>query len=282
MSANGGGTAFPNPIVLASAYLIAMRQNEDQIVFSDPIATKIVQLRTDLVPGGAGFRSDMRLYGLLCRRFADDITRSIARSRTGQLLVLDAGLDTTCYRRPYPSMRLYEVDETEAQVWKRQRLADAGVRIPDSLSYVPFEDSHVLPSAELRHRGYDFDQPTLVLWLSHTVFLSERIVEDTMAWLGTHTGSIEVVFDYVQSPDDMGSDTRAAALSLKHEMAHLGQPWLSFFTPTQAMTFLENAGLDDIEDLSWDDLLARYLPDRVGTESDPFGARVVHARRTCR
>jgi hypothetical protein len=63
-----------------------------------------------------------------------------------QVVVLGAGLDTFAYRNPFGDrLRIFEVDHPATQAWKHQRLADAAIPLPDSLTYAPV----------------DFDQDTL-------------------------------------------------------------------------------------------------------------------------
>jgi len=50
-------------------------------------------------------------------------------------------LDTFGYRNPYAESRLrvFEVDHPATQSWKRMRLRDAEIAIPDSLTFAPID-----------------------------------------------------------------------------------------------------------------------------------------------
>src|SRR5262245_57176825 len=61
-------------------------------------------------------------------RFADDALAAAALRGVHQLVVLAAGLDSSCLRRD-PRVRVIEVDHPASQRAKRERLAALGVRI---------------------------------------------------------------------------------------------------------------------------------------------------------
>ncbi len=64
-----------------------------------------------------------------------------ARKGVGQYVILGAGLDAFAQRRPEISPRLvvFEVDQPGPQDWKRQRLIELGLGIPEWLRLVPVD-----------------------------------------------------------------------------------------------------------------------------------------------
>ena len=53
--------------------------------------------------------------------------------------MLGAGLDTFSLRNPYPDVRVFEVDFSATQAWKRERLREFGLAIPDTLTFAPVD-----------------------------------------------------------------------------------------------------------------------------------------------
>ena len=53
--------------------------------------------------------------------------------------MLGAGLDTFSLRNPYPDVRVFEVDFPATQAWKRERLRESGLAIPDTLTFAPVD-----------------------------------------------------------------------------------------------------------------------------------------------
>ena len=54
-----------------------------------------------------------------------------------QYVLLGAGLDSFAYRSPMARrLRVFEVDHPATQAWKRRRLADAAIAVPDGVRFV--------------------------------------------------------------------------------------------------------------------------------------------------
>ncbi|HEX3850686.1 MAG TPA: class I SAM-dependent methyltransferase, partial [Polyangiaceae bacterium] len=72
-------------------------------------------------------------------RFIEDLVIEQAGRGVGQYVILGAGLDTFAQRRPESAsgVRVFEVDQPGPQAWKRQRLLELGLGVPESLRLVP-------------------------------------------------------------------------------------------------------------------------------------------------
>src|SRR5262249_61130663 len=70
----------------------------------------------------------------------DALAASVARG-VRQVVVLGAGLDTFSLRNPYAEqgVRVFEVDHPATQAWKRERLREAGLALPASLTFPPVD-----------------------------------------------------------------------------------------------------------------------------------------------
>ena len=71
-------------------------------------------------------------------RFAEDTLAEAYAQGTRQYVLLGAGLDSFAYRQPrnMAELRVFEVDQPSSQRWKRNRLAECEIAVPDSVSYV--------------------------------------------------------------------------------------------------------------------------------------------------
>jgi O-methyltransferase involved in polyketide biosynthesis len=70
-------------------------------------------------------------------------------------LVLGAGLDTFAYRSyPGSRLRVFEVDHPATQVWKRDRLQEAGIAIPELLTFAAIDFEKQTFADGLRQAGY--------------------------------------------------------------------------------------------------------------------------------
>src|ERR1700679_1674154 len=88
--------------------------------------------RPDMDPAGtSGFRA-----AIVARaRFIEDLVAEQQGKGVGQYVILGAGLDTFAQRRPEiaSGLRIFEVDQPAPQAWKRQRLIELGLGIPEWL-----------------------------------------------------------------------------------------------------------------------------------------------------
>ena len=87
-------------------------------------------------PAGTGPRIVARA------RFVEDlVVEQAGRGRRPSTSILGAGLDTFAQRRPEIAARLrvFEIDQPGPQAWKRQRLAELGLGVPDWLHLVPVD-----------------------------------------------------------------------------------------------------------------------------------------------
>ena len=66
-------------------------------------------------------------------RFIEDLVTSEAERGVSQYVILGAGLDTFAQRRPELASRLrvFEIDRPGPQAWKRQRIGELGLALPN-------------------------------------------------------------------------------------------------------------------------------------------------------
>ena len=94
--------------------------------------------RPDMDPVGTrGVRAVIVARG----RFIEDLVAEQAAAGVTQFVILGAGLDTIAERRPElgDRLRVFEVDQPGTQAWKRRRLLELGVGVPDWLQLVPVD-----------------------------------------------------------------------------------------------------------------------------------------------
>ena len=116
---------------------------DDPLVFTDPLALLIIGAdeRAALAADPRAYdarRWDRSLRAFIAARsrlVEDELADAVAAG-VRQYVVLGAGFDTFAYRNPFPELRVFEVDHPDTQAVKRRRLADAGIEIPASLTFV--------------------------------------------------------------------------------------------------------------------------------------------------
>ncbi|GAB0105858.1 class I SAM-dependent methyltransferase [Nocardia sp. JMUB6875] len=261
----------PSRTALGAARYRADHQTLDGAsIFRDPLAAVIVTFgndpdgRVDEVAGRG-----IRLFIAARSRYTEDALADAYRAGVRQALILGAGLDTFAYRNPHPGLRVFEVDHPDTQAWKRKRLADTGIAIPDSVTYlgVDFERDtleHVLTASD-----FDTAKPAFVIWLGVTVYLTRPAIAATLDTIGGLAPGTELVLDYGVPYTPVTPEQIAAAEARERRLAAIGERWITFFTADEIAAELREAGLTVVEDLGPGEALGRYLdiewhPDRPG------------------
>ncbi|GAB2626450.1 S-adenosyl-L-methionine-dependent methyltransferase [Paractinoplanes abujensis] len=256
----------------AARYRAAHQLLEGGRIFSDPLAVRILGVDEQELLADAP-RRGMRVFIAARHRFAEDALAAAVARGVREMVVLGAGLDTFAYRNPHPGLRVTEVDHPDTQAWKRDRLAASGIAIPPSVRYlgVDFEKETLeLPS----------DEPAFFLWLGVVPYLTREGFDATLAVVAAHEGN-EVVFDYAQPPAHMPAERRAWLEARAERVARLGEPWLTYFEPSEIASQLGSSGFGEIEDLGPSELASRFFG-RDDVPPGTAGGHVLRARRSSR
>jgi methyltransferase (TIGR00027 family) len=268
----------------AAAYRAVHQTHEGGMIFRDPFAVKILDEETraalDQIVADPAQRL-MRLFITARSRFSEDtLAASVARG-VRQVVVLGAGLDTFSLRNPFAEegVRVFEVDHPATQAWKRERLEQAGIALPNSLTFAPvdFERQHLADG--LANAGFDRNRPAFFQWLGVVPYLTHAAISSTLDYIATIPASA-VVFDYTEPFENHTPERRANLMATAERAAARGEPWLSFFNPGELSTLLRDKGFTGIEDLGFAELVGRFSPALAeGLRPGP-GGHVMRAERT--
>jgi methyltransferase (TIGR00027 family) len=218
-----------------AAHLVVDRE---PIIHSDPLAEPLLgDLAEELLayhrksgdhPILAGARAQV-----VCRsRVVEDLVGGFER-----YVLLGAGLDSFAYRSNGPAV--VEIDRPASQEWKRQALDEAGISVPENVTYLN-------SVADLEEEA----GPTLVSWLGVTMYLTADELDATLAALPP----CDLVADHML-PDgvrDAAGDAYVAGVG--PQTAKMGEPWLSFLSPDDMAALLDKHGFDVVRQLRQRDL----------------------------
>ena len=135
----------------------------------------------------------MRMFIAVRTRFAEDaLTAAVARG-VRQLVVLGAGLDTYAYRGVMRDrLRIFEVDHPATQAWKRQRLAQAEIPLPRTLTFAPVDFERQTLGEGLAAAGFDAAERSFFTWLGVAPYLTEEAAYATLSFIGSLPGGAGV------------------------------------------------------------------------------------------
>jgi methyltransferase (TIGR00027 family) len=271
----------PSRTALAAAFHRAAHQVLEQgRIFSDPLALRILGEDAQSIARQAKERPSgrrMRLFIAVRTRFAEDALAAAFESGVRQVVVLGAGLDTYAYRHPFGErVRVFEVDHPATQAWKRQRLLDAAIPLPGSLTFVPVDFERETLAGRLAAAGFDRTQQTFFTWLGVVPYLKQEAVWSTLAFIAGLPNGAHVVFDYSDPPESLSPEGRAIYERRAQRVARLGEAWITHFEPNQLHAKLTALGFGEIEDLGPTQIASRYFSGRASFLPDK-GGHVIRA-----
>jgi methyltransferase (TIGR00027 family) len=267
----------------AAAYRANHQALDGGVIFHDPFALKILDDETratlDEMAANPSLRQ-MRLFIAARSRFSEDtLAASVARG-VRQIVVLGAGLDTFSLRNPYgdEGVRVFEVDYPATQAWKRERLKQAGLAIPSSLTFAAVDFERQSLAEGLKAAGFAADRPAFFQWLGVSIYLTREAVTTTLDFIAGVPESA-VVFDYAEPFESYPADRRAVIMAIAEGAAARGEPWICFFNPPELAGILRAKGFGIVEDLGIAGLSERFYGDlKQGIRMGP-GGHVVRAQR---
>ena len=274
-----------------SAHRVAMLRAvhpllDEPPILSDPIALPLLGASTEAAlrddPFALNDPMSRGLRGALVARsrfVEDELSRCVAAG-VRQYLVLGAGLDTFAYRNPYHAedLRVFEVDHPGTQRWKQQLLADAGIGVPASLTFVPADFERDDLGDVLRQAGFRADRAACVSWMGVTMYLTAEAVSATLRTVAGFAAGSCLCFDYRVPVTMLNPVERAINEFMEQQIAALGEPWLSTFDPPQLQTQLLDLGFSSAASATPDELNARYFARRKDGLRTGGGVRIMCAR----
>ncbi len=219
----------------------------------------------------------MRIFIAVRTRFAEDALAAAFERGMRQVVVLGAGLDTYAYRSTLRDrLRIFEVDHPATQAWKRQRLAEASIPIPTSLTFAPIDFEQQTLAEGLAAAGFDSSLQTFFTWLGVVPYLTEEAVWATLTFIASLPNGAHVVFDYSNSPSSSSPEWCSSYERRAKRVAEIGEPWLNYFDEDELRVKLMALGFCEVEDLGPPQIAARYFPNRATALPDK-GGRILRA-----
>ncbi len=223
-------------------------------------------------------------YSLIARTaYFDSIVKEALSAHIPQIVFLGAGYDSRPYRFVdlIGDSRIFEVDAPFTQEHKRSLLSQAGIAIPERLTFIPIDFAREDLKSYLFGEGFDKDQKTLYIWEGVTYYLPAQAIDGTFGFIRENSppGSV-VCFDYVSTFPGMkhvyGMKEHREFMRNHSPGEHMefgierGQ--IGFFLSERGFTLTEHFTPEDIE--------RRFLTLRDGSSAVKANASICYARAT--
>lgn len=263
--------AAPDSTAVRVALWRAMHVQVDQPphVLEDEIGLRLVapeddwRSRGDMHPQGtSGFRA-----AIVARaRFIEDLVLERAGNGVSQYVILGAGLDTFAQRHPEMGARLrvFEVDRPGPQAWKRKRLMELGVGLPEWLRFVPVDfEAGGSWWEELATAGFDAAQPAVVASTGVSMYLTKDATAATLRQIAALAQGTTLATTFLL-PLELLDEVDRPGLQMAEKGARAsGTPFISFFTPEEMLALAREAGFREAQHVSGAALTERYFAGRT-------------------
>jgi methyltransferase (TIGR00027 family) len=272
-----------------TALLIARQRAAHQVldhgsILHDPFAMKILhEDEKDALQfaNAHPLASIGRLFTAARSRIAEDALSGAVDRGIRQIVILGAGLDTFALRSPLGArqIRIYEVDHPATQAWKRQRLAEAQLPIPQWLTFVPVDFERDDLGEKLVAAGFQQNSPAFFTWLGVVPYLTQDAIGRTLDYMASIQNS-EAVFDYMEPPQALSEEMRELVAKRTEQLEKIDERWASRFEPDGIAAILRSHGFCDVEDINFQEIRSRFGHAVQGLAPGQAGLHVVHAKHS--
>ena len=201
-------------------------------------------------------------YFIARTAFFDAAVRRALDDNVPQLVFLGAGYDSRVYRFAdhIRETRIFELDVASTQQRKKTMLQQAGVAVPDAVTFVPVNFTRDALKNVLASAGLDQNKHTLYIWEGVTYYLPAAAVDQTLACVRTISGAgAELCLDYMIDAPDMASRYGVAQSQALMRDTYHAEP-IQFRIPEGTLElFLAERGYATLEHLVARDLEKTYL-----------------------
>ena len=241
-------------------------------MLDDPIGLRLIGTghARDLDRAMEKVARDFRAFMAARSRFVEDKLAEAVSRGVRQYVVLGAGLETFAYRNPFPGLRVFEVDFPATQEWKKGLLAEAGIKAPESLTYVALDFEHKALAIGLAEAGFDTGHPAYFGWLGVVPYLTLEGFRATLRDVARLPEGTAITFDFAFPPETLTPSRRAIFDRLAERVSAAGEPFQLFFTAAQLEMELHSLGFHQVEFVDTDRLNELYFHNRAdGLELSP-------------
>ncbi|MGE0321498.1 MAG: class I SAM-dependent methyltransferase [Polyangiaceae bacterium] len=234
-------------------------------VFNDTIGLQLAdpgdgwRNRGDMIPQDSGMG---RISIITRARFVEDRVLEELERGVGQYVILGAGLDTFCQRRPELASRLrvFEVDHPDTQAWKQARLRELGYGPEAQPTFVPVDfEAGESWWAKLQQAGFDRSRPAIVASTGVSMYLTREAIVATLREVSALAAGSTLIMTYLLRHELLGEWERALRVRIEAMAAASNTPFISFFSPQEICALARECGFKTADYVSADELTERYL-----------------------
>lgn len=198
-------------------------------------------------------------------RFVEDVAIEQIEKGITQYVLLGAGLDSFAQRnsRIISQVDIYEIDQSDTLVWKKEKLIENGYKIPDNLHFVPVDFETSSWWTALLNNGFNIIRKTFVSCTGVTLYLTKEAIKDTLKKMTLlASGSTIAIAFYLPLAQLDEEDKPLMEMSIEGAKAS-GTPFVSFFSVEEIVKIAGETGFKEIQTISTKDMTEKYFKNRT-------------------
>jgi methyltransferase (TIGR00027 family) len=212
-------------------------------------------------------------------RYTEDALREAVSRGARQYVLIGAGFDSFALRLPdyAGQLDIFELDHPATQALKRRRIHECGIIPSPAVHFVDVDFAEQSVADALSHSAFRGDCLSFFSWLGVTMYLTRDANLATLKSVAACAlpGS-ELVFTYLDEKIFASNSERFLAFTRR--VAAMGEPFLSGFNPVTLGNQLATCGLELLEDLSGEQVNARYGRSEWDVPGRPSHSHIALAR----
>jgi methyltransferase (TIGR00027 family) len=269
-----------------TALMVARQRAAHQVldhgsILHDPFALKILAESEDEVTQFASQHPQASIGRLITAarsRIAEDALTEAVQKGIWQVVILGAGFDTLALRHSNlaSDLCIYEVDHPATQALKLQRLAEAQIALPSSLTFVPVDFEQENFGEKLTAAGFQPTAPAFFTWLGVVPYLTQHAISETLGYVATIANS-EIAFDYLEPPEAFSEELRAIERARTEALKKIDESSVCRFNRSEIAVLLRSHGFSAIRDIDYGEFVSRFGHSIQGLAPGHAGVHVVLA-----
>ena len=213
-------------------------------------------------------------------KYAEEKLEQAVSRGISQYVIISAGLDSFCLRRPDFSagLQIYEIDHPSTQQTKQKRLLEILDSSPKGVEFLAVDLEKRTIADALSASSYLKNKRAFFSWLGTVPYLSADAIFNVLRDLASFAArGSEIVFDYLIPTYLWDPKERQALKSILRIIERRGEPMKSFFDPDVFSDEVSHLGYHIFENISPAELNQKYFSDRSDGLVTHSAAYNIHA-----
>lgn len=202
--------------------------------------------------------------GVARTRYIDELLQQAVRDGARQVVILGAGYDTRALRLGFlRALPVIEIDHPATARLKKERLMKSLGGLPRHVRYLEIDFNEQKLEQLVDAGDIDRSIPTVFVWEGVSNYLSHEAVAATFAFMGCFPSGSHVIFTYVDEKVLRYPAAFFGGEKLLQDLRQIEERWTFGLEPFLMRRYLDDFGMDLLEDFSAVEYRRYYLPDRA-------------------